>query len=59
MTVEVGCIQCRIADIKGRKSSGYADYRAVQKDMREIVTVKANIDHLHSPTGRKHKEIER
>ena len=28
------------------KKSGYAEYRAAQKDMREAVTIKANIDHL-------------
>jgi len=42
------------------KKTGYADYRAAQKDMREIVAVKANIDHLLGLTGReKHKEMER
>jgi Spy/CpxP family protein refolding chaperone len=30
------------------KKSGYQDYRAAQKNMREIITVKANVDHLLS-----------
>lgn len=42
------------------KKSGYAEYRAAQKDMREVVTVKANIDHLLGFTDRqKNKEIAR
>ena len=34
------------------KRSGYRQYRAAQKDMREVVAVKANIDHLLGITGR-------
>jgi hypothetical protein len=42
------------------KKTGYADYRAAQKDMREVVAVKANIDHLLGIVGRaKNKEQER
>jgi hypothetical protein len=42
------------------KKSGYTDYRAAQKDMREVVAVKANIDHLLGITdGQKNKEMER
>ena len=42
------------------KKSGYSDYRAAQKDMREVVAVKANIDHLLGIVGRdKNKEMER
>lgn len=42
------------------KKSGYTEYRAAQKDMREVIAVKANIDHLFSITGReKNKEMER
>jgi len=42
------------------KKSGYAEYRAAQKDMREIVAIKANVDHLLGLTGReKNKELER
>jgi hypothetical protein len=42
------------------KKSGYADYRAAQNDMREVVAVKGNIDHLLGITdGRKNKEMER
>jgi hypothetical protein len=42
------------------KKSGYADYRAAQKDMREVITVKSNIDALLGLTGRvRNKERER
>ena len=42
------------------KKSEYADYRDAQKDMREVVAVKANIDHLLGITGReKNKDMER
>jgi len=41
------------------KKSGYAEYRAAQKDMREIIAIKANIDHLLGITGKeKNKETE-
>ena len=42
------------------KKSGYAKYRAAQKDMREAVTIKANIDHLLGITDtQKNRDIER
>jgi len=42
------------------KKSGYSDYRAAQNDMREILAVKGNIDHLLGITERdKNKEQER
>jgi len=42
------------------KKTAYRDYRAVKKDMQEIVTAKANIDHLLGLTdGQKNKEMER
>lgn len=42
------------------KKSGYSEYRAAQKDMREVVAVKANIDRLLGIAGRdKNKEMER
>lgn len=38
----------------------YKEYRAVQKDMRELITAKANIDHLLGLTDtQKNKEMER
>jgi hypothetical protein len=47
-------------ELKTAKKSGYANYRAAQKDMREVVAVKANIDHLLGLAGReKNKEMER
>jgi hypothetical protein len=42
------------------KKSGYKEYRAAQKDMREVVAVKANIDALLGLAGRDvNKEQER
>ena len=42
------------------KKSGYAEYKAAQKDMREAVTIKANIDSLLGLTApQKNKEMER
>ena len=42
------------------KKSGYSEYRDAQKDMREIISVKANIDHLLGITGaEKNKDMER
>ena len=39
------------------KKSGYADYRAAQKDMREVLAVRSNIDYLLGYTGHdKNKE---
>jgi hypothetical protein len=42
------------------KREGYRDYRAAQKDMREVVVVKGCIDHLLGLTDvQKNKEQER
>jgi Relaxase/Mobilisation nuclease domain. len=42
------------------KKTAYKEYRTVQKDMRELVTVKANIDHRLGLTDvQKNKEMER
>ncbi|MFM1654050.1 hypothetical protein ACI7RC_18410 [Brevibacillus sp. B_LB10_24] len=43
-----------------KKKAAYGEYRAARKDMQEIVTVKANIDHLLGLTdAQKNKEMER
>ncbi len=42
------------------KKTAYKEYRTAQQDMRELVTVKANIDHLLGITDtQKNKEMER
>ena len=42
------------------KKTAYRDYRAAKKDMQEVVTAKANIDHLLGLTdAQKNKEMER
>lgn len=46
--------------LSAAKKSGYAEYRAAQKNMREVIAVKANIDHLLGLTDKqKNKEVER
>ena len=46
--------------LAAKKKSGYAEYHTTKKEMRETVTVKANIDCLLGITEReKNKEIER
>lgn len=47
-------------ELSARKKAAYGEYRAARKDMQEIVTVKANIDHLFGLTdAQKNKEMER
>jgi hypothetical protein len=42
------------------KKISYGEYKTAQKDMREAVTIKANIDHLLGLTAQQHnKEMER
>lgn len=46
--------------LAAQKKALYSEYRATQRDMREAVAVKTNIDHLIGATGgRDHKEQER
>jgi len=46
--------------LAAEKKSLYAQYRAAQKEMREVVAVKGNVDHLLGLTGgAKNKEMER
>ena len=46
-------------ELAARRKALYADYRAAQRDMREAVAVKTNIDHLLGLTGQEHKAPER
>ena len=46
--------------LAAEKKALYAQYRAAQKDMREVVAVKANVDHLLGiKDGSKNKEMTR
>lgn len=46
--------------LTARKKALYAEYRAAQKEMREVVAVKGNVDHLLGVTsGQKDREAER
>lgn len=47
-------------ELAARKKELYTQYRAAQRDMRELVAVQGNIDHLLSVTGgRENKDQER
>lgn len=55
-----GHAQRRISKLAAAKRAAYKEYRAVRKDMQEIVTAKSNIDHLLGLTdAQKNKEQER
>ena len=57
---KMGALKTEWQTLTAAKKSEYAEYRDAQKDMREVVAVKANIDHLLGITGReKNKEMER
>ncbi|OCN02255.1 hypothetical protein A7X67_06305 [Clostridium sp. W14A] len=46
--------------LTAKKKATYGEYRAVRKDMQELITAKANIDHLLGLTdAQKNKEMER
>ena len=46
--------------LTAEKRSAYKEYRAVRKDMQEVITAKSNIDHLLGLTdAQKNKEMER
>jgi hypothetical protein len=47
-------------ELAAKKKAAYGEYRAARKDMQEVITVKANIDHLLGLTDKqKNKEMER
>lgn len=47
-------------ELAAKKKAAYGEYRAARKDMQEVVTAKANIDHLLGLTdAQKNKEQER
>jgi seryl-tRNA synthetase len=45
--------------LAAQKKAAYGKYRAAKNDMQEIVTAKANIDHLLGITDERNKEKER
>ena len=47
-------------ELAAKKKAAYGEYRAARKDMQEVITAKANIDHLLGLTdAQKNKEMER
>ena len=57
---KMAALKAEWQELRTAKKSGYAEYRDAQKSMRDVVAVKANIDHLLGLTGReKNKEQER
>jgi len=47
-------------ELAAKKKAAYGEYRAARKDMQEVITAKANIDHLLGLTdAQKNKQMER
>jgi len=47
-------------ELAAKKKTAYGEYRAARKNMQEVITAKANIDHLLGLTdAQKNKEMER
>lgn len=57
---KIDTLKAEIRELLAKKKAAYSEYRVARKDMQEIVTVKANIDHLLGLTdAQKNKEMER
>ncbi|MDF1493932.1 relaxase/mobilization nuclease domain-containing protein [Caproiciproducens sp. CPB-2] len=57
---KMDALKAEYQKLAAEKRAAYRDYRAVRKDMQEVVTAKANIDHLFGLTDtQKNKEQER
>jgi len=57
---KMNTLKAESRELATRKKVAYGEYRTARKDMQEIVTVKANIDHLFGLTdAQKNKEMER
>jgi len=57
---KIDALKAEWQTLTAAKKSGYAEYRDAQKDMRDVITVKQNIDTLLGLTDRwKNKEMER
>jgi len=57
----VKCLQAEYAALLAEKKAAYADYRKARDETKELLTVKANVDHLLGPDRReaeKEKEHE-
>ena len=57
----VKSLQAEYAALLAEKKVAYADYRKARDEMKELLTVKANVDHLLGPVRReaeKEKEHE-
>jgi len=53
-------LKAEYRQLAAEKSITYKEYRAARKDIQEIITAKANIDHLLGLTdAQKNKEMER
>ena len=57
---KMDAIKSEAARLAAEKKSLYSQYRTAQNEMREVLTVRGNIDHLLGMTGeRNNKEQER
>ena len=52
----VKSLQAEYAALLAEKKAAYADYRKARNEMKELLTVKANVDHL---LGTDRREVER
>lgn len=48
----VKSLQAEYAELLANKKAAYADYRKVRDEMKELLTVKANVDRLLGPDRR-------
>ena len=48
----VKSLQAEYAALLAEKKTAYADYRKARDEMKELLTVKANVDHLLDPDRR-------
>ena len=48
----VKSLQAEYAALLTEKKAAYADYRKARDEMKELLTVKANVDHLLGPDRR-------
>ena len=48
----VKSLQAEYAALLAEKKAAYADYRKARDEMKELLTVKANVDHLLGPDSR-------
>jgi len=57
---KIDSLKAEWESLKTARKSGYSEYRSARKEMREVITVKGNIDYLFGISNRgKNMEVER